>query len=270
MTTALSISILSIMAYLLASTTQVARLFFGDKISRSLPLLLTMAGFLLQGYALFGIQAQTSQTFSPGFYAALNLASWLMLFFVLIASFKIPVGSLLVIATPLAALAIGLSNLAGESLSLPANLISPIFLHITLSFGGYTLLSLTAIQAIVLFAEDYALKHSGFRQLLKHLPPLQTTESLLFFFMTLGWGLLTLSLLSGFLFVEDIRQQHLSHKVVFSLLAWAIFGFLMLKRWQFGLRGKKAILWTLTAFILLALGYFGSKYVLEILLTTNH
>lgn len=267
MTMASSIDSLSILAYLLAAVTQFARLFGGGKMPRSLPLALAVVGLLSQGYALFVLKTDAGQSFSLSFYAALDLASWLMLFFILAASCWLHVGSLLVIAAPLAALAVGLNLFAQGQLFLPSNLTDPLFIHIVFSFVGYTLLALTALQAIVLFFEDYALKHSGFRRWLKQFPPLQTTEFLLFFFMSLGWGLLTLSLLSGFLFVEDIRDQQLSHKVVFSLLAWVIFGFLLIKRWQFGLRGQRAIIWTLAAFILLALGYFGSKYVLEILLS---
>jgi ABC-type uncharacterized transport system permease subunit len=84
----------------------------------------------------------------------------------------------------------------------------------------------------------------------------------------LGAGLffLTISLLSGFIFIEDLFAQHLVHKTVLSILAWIIFSCLMLGRLWFGWRGQTAIKWTLFGFVSLLLAYFGSKLVLEIIL----
>jgi ABC-type uncharacterized transport system permease subunit len=45
-----------------------------------------------------------------------------------------------------------------------------------------------------------------------------------------------------------------------------VFGILLIGRWLMGWRGKIAIRWTLAGFIALMLAYFGSKFVLEIVL----
>ena len=91
-------------------------------------------------------------------------------------------------------------------------------------------------------------------------------ESLLFGFLWAGWGLLSLSLLSGWLFVEDLLAQHLAHKTLLSCFAWLVFGVLLWGRQQLGWRGHKAIRWTLAGFCLLMLAYFGSKLVREFIL----
>ena len=77
---------------------------------------------------------------------------------------------------------------------------------------------------------------------------------------------LSASLASGFYFLEDMFAQKLAHKTVLSILAWFAFGVLLWGRWRFGWRGRTAIRWTLTGFGVLALGYFGSKAVLELIL----
>jgi len=46
--------------------------------------------------------------------------------------------------------------------------------------------------------------------------------------------------------------------VVFAVLLWG--------RWQRGWRGRIAVRYTLAGFLLLMLGYFGSKVVLELIL----
>ena len=95
---------------------------------------------------------------------------------------------------------------------------------------------------------------------------LQTMESLMFQMLAIGFTLLTLALVTGILFLEDIFAQHLVYKTFLSIAAWGIFSILLWGRWTFGWRGRKAIRWTLSGFGLLILAYFGSKLVLEIIL----
>jgi ABC-type uncharacterized transport system permease subunit len=77
---------------------------------------------------------------------------------------------------------------------------------------------------------------------------------------------LTISLISGFIFIENLFAQHLVHKTVLSILAWLIFSSLLLGRSLYGWRGQIAIQWTLIGFVSLLLAYFGSKLVLELIL----
>jgi ABC-type uncharacterized transport system permease subunit len=53
-------------------------------------------------------------------------------------------------------------------------------------------------------------------------------ESLLFRTITVGFILLTATLLTGVLFVENLFAQHLVHKTVLSVLSWLAFGALLL------------------------------------------
>ena len=91
-------------------------------------------------------------------------------------------------------------------------------------------------------------------------------ESLLFQMIATGFALLTLALVTGFLFLEDIFAQHLVHKTTLSIIAWFVFGILLWGRWRFGWRGQTALRWTIGGFIFLMLAYFGSKFVLELVL----
>ena len=81
-----------------------------------------------------------------------------------------------------------------------------------------------------------------------------------------GIILLTLSIASGLIFLDNFFAQHLAHKTVLSLLAWIIFTTLLVGRYRFGWRGMRAVRWTLGGCGLLVLAYFGSKFVLEVVL----
>ena len=98
------------------------------------------------------------------------------------------------------------------------------------------------------------------------MPPLQTMEQLMFEMLWAGLVFLTLSIASGFFFLEDISGPGLIHHTVITLAAWLVFSVLMWGRHQLGWRGAIASRWTLTGFVLLVVGYFGSKVVLEVIL----
>ena len=87
----------------------------------------------------------------------------------------------------------------------------------------------------------------------------------MFQLITVGFLLLTLTLVSGLFFADEVfgRPLVLNHKTVLSIVAWVIFAVLLLGRWRFGWRGRKAINWTLGGFAVLLLAYFGTKFILE-------
>jgi len=139
------------------------------------------------------------------------------------------------------------------------------YLHLFLSLCAYALLSIAALLTVIEPWQSKRLRadpgNAG-----TFFPPLDTLDTETFRLISLGFVLLSVALLSGFFFLEDLRAQHLPHKVILSLLAWLVFAILLLGRWRLGWRGKTAMRLALAGFFLLALAYFGSKWVLEVLL----
>ena len=139
-------------------------------------------------------------------------------------------------------------------------------LHAWLALLAYATLALSTVLALFLWAQERALRRREFHAWLRVLPPLTELEDLLFRTIGVGFLLLTATLLTGVLFVENLFAQHLVHKTVLSVLSWLAFGALLLGRWQRGWRGATAVRWTLAAMALLVLAFFGSKFVLELVL----
>ena len=137
--------------------------------------------------------------------------------------------------------------------------------HIISSILAYSILSIAALLAMQIFIQHALLKRQKGSHLVNALP-LTASENLMFQTIKIGVFLLSISLISGFLFVENLFAQHLIHKTILSLLAWALFTFLLLGRWRYGWRGMLAIKMTLAGMFVLLLGYFGSKFVLEVIL----
>ena len=80
--------------------------------------------------------------------------------------------------------------------------------------------------------------------------------------------LLTLTLVSGVFFSEQVfgKRFTLSHKTVFAIISWLIFGGLLAGHHFRGWRGRTAVRWTLAGFTTLLLAYIGTKVVLELIL----
>lgn len=136
-------------------------------------------------------------------------------------------------------------------------------LHVALSLFAAGFLSLAAVQALAVAVQDRRLHRRRETSTGLAWPPLQTMESLLFQLIAAGFFMLSLSLATGLLFVDDLLAQHLAHKTVLTSLAWLIFGTLLWGRWRSGWRGRAALRWTICGYLVLFIGYFGSKFVLE-------
>ena len=139
-------------------------------------------------------------------------------------------------------------------------------LHVVIALLAYSVLSIAAVLALLLAVQERALRARRPGMLVRALPPLTQTEALLFRLIGAGFALLTLTLLSGFLFIANIRAQHLVHTTVLSVVAWLIFGALLWGRWRHGWRGRSAVNLTLIGMAVLGLAFFGSKFVLEVIL----
>ena len=175
----------------------------------------------------------------------------------------LPLGA---VAFPIAAASLLLYHL----LPPPAGAAPPedwrIQLHALLALLAYAALSVAALVALMLWFQERALQRHQLRPLLAGFPPLMLSEALLFRLILAGFLLLTLALVTGVLFVDDLFAQHLVHKTALSLLAWIVFGALLFGRMRFGWRGRRAVRLVLVAMLLLLLAFFGSKFVLELVL----
>lgn len=220
---------------------------------------------LLHGGALYPLM-KSSSGLNLGFFNAASLIGLLTALLLVIVSVRRPLENLGLVILPFAALTIALMFAYQGQSSLLIHGGWQLELHVVLSLVAYSLLGMAAVQSILLAIQDRKLKNRHPGGLIRALPPLQLMESLLFQMISVGFAVLTLALLTGFFFLEDIFAQHLVHKTVLSIIAWGVFAVLLWGRWKFGWRGRIALKWTLGGFLFLLLAYFGSKFVLELVL----
>lgn len=224
-----------------------------------------IAGMLLQAAAL-NILIFQPQGLNLGFFVAFSLITWLISIQILLSCIYRRIESLGIIVFPVS----GIGNISA-SLHFSDHFISignnAIQGHIMVSVIAYSLITLGAFQAGLLAYQDRSIKQHQPGGFIRFLPPLHDMETLLFQFLGFGFLCLSASLITGFFYLEDIFSQRLVHKTVLSIIGWIILGILLFGRFKFGWRGKTAIRWTLSAFVFLMLAFFGSKLVLEFIIS---
>ncbi|MEK7834823.1 MAG: cytochrome c biogenesis protein CcsA [Pseudomonadota bacterium] len=140
--------------------------------------------------------------------------------------------------------------------------------HLLISMLAYSLFTIASLHVLLMALLERRLHGGELPAALHQLPPLLTMETLLFRIITAGFVLLTLTLATGIVYTEELfgKAMRFNHKTVFGILSWFIFAALLGGRQLYGWRGRIAVRWTLTGFLMLVLAYVGSRFVLEVIL----
>jgi ABC-type uncharacterized transport system permease subunit len=259
------VSIAAASLYALGAALQIRGLWRQRAIALGTLVLITAPAVLLHAAATY-LQVYTSEGLYLGFFAAASLITLLMVLFVLLAAVRLPVQNLLLLVLPIGAVAV-LASLIGET-GFQARESPPpaLVVHIVFSIFSYSILFMAACQSVLLAYQQHALKARSSIGALRLLPPLETMEALLFSLLWTGIVTLTAAIATGFIFLDDLFAQRVVHHTVLAMASWVVYAVLLAGRHYFGWRSSTATSWTLIAFTLLILGYFGSKFVLEIVL----
>ncbi|PJC85987.1 chromosome partitioning protein ParB [Vibrio sp. HA2012] len=139
--------------------------------------------------------------------------------------------------------------------------------HISLALIAYATLTIAALYALQLTWLDYKLKRKKTLTINTNHPPLMMVERQLFSIVLLGTGFLTLTLLSGFIFLDDIFAPGKAHKTILSFVAWVVFSILLWGHYRHGWRGRLVAWFTVSGATLLTMAYFGNRLLQEIILS---
>jgi ABC-type uncharacterized transport system permease subunit len=232
----------------------------------------TAVAWALHGVALWPDMVSNG-TLRVGFAFMLSAALWISVAAYWIENRNFALDGMRRIVMPFAAVAAILPPLFPGNL-MPVQDQSPAFgWHVAVALMAYSTLTIAAFHAVLMALQEARLhtrnaKNGWLGTAIDQLPALLTMEKLLFRMIWIGFVLLSLTVLSGVVFSEQLFGKALrwDHKNVFALLSWLLFAALLAgRRWR-GWRGKTALRFTLAGFATLALAYVGSRFVFEVVL----
>jgi ABC-type uncharacterized transport system permease subunit len=235
------------------------------RIRISLIQVITAITIILHGFAIFGLLFHNGGL-DLSLLKILALLALVINSLVFLNGLKKPINSLYLVLFPISAFTLILA-LASTSTKSATILPYSLQAHILTSVLAYSFLAIAALHALLAGYQNWQLKHKHQNALMRTLPALETMEKLLFKLIWLGEILLTASLLTGLYVYDDFFAQQLIHKVTFSIVAWLVYAVLIFGRYHYGWRGQRAINWTWVGFSAILLGYLGSKFVIEFILS---
>lgn len=226
-----------------------------------------LATLTVHGLVLFSVMFAGS-TLRIGVGDAISAILWLTVLIYWIGSLFYRLEGLQALILPVAAVAAFLPALLPAAKPLPNTELLAFKLHLLMSMAAYSLFTIASLHVLLMAMLERRLHLGSLPAGLRRLPPLLTMENLLFRIIWAGFIMLTLTLVSGVFFSEEVfgKAARLNHKTVFGFVSWTVFAALLLGRHFRGWRGRVAVRWTLAGFLLLVLAYLGSKFVLEVLL----
>jgi ABC-type uncharacterized transport system permease subunit len=233
---------------------------------------MTAIAWLLHGAALW-FDMLAPGTVRIGFALMISAALWLSVSAYWIENRNFALDGLRRLVMPCAAAAAILPALFPGNVLQLQNMAPAFGWHIAVAILAYSTLTIAAFHAVLMTLQLSRLhmpiaSRGWLGHAIDQLPALLTMEKLLFRLIWMGFILLTLTVLSGLLFSEQLfgKVMRWDHKSVFTLLSWVLFAALLAgRRWR-GWRGKTALRFTLAGFATLVLAYVGSHFVLEVVL----
>lgn len=134
-------------------------------------------------------------------------------------------------------------------------------LHIVTIYLSYTAFFVASVAAVLYLIQNNLLKNKRTEAIFNRLPDLEFLDRLNYRSIGIGFPVLTLSILCGFIWAEHIYGFYwpgYNSRQIYSLVLWLISAAILHVRLSAKLRGRKVALLTLFAFLIIILSLFGA------------
>ncbi len=140
--------------------------------------------------------------------------------------------------------------------------------HIIFSVLTYALLTLGAVSGAAVFLQERAMKSRRPNRLTMLLPSVAAAEIMQVRLLIATECVLGLGLATGMAsqYFETGDLFIFSHKILLSVIAFAVIGTLLFVHYRIGVGGRRASRYALIAYLMVTLGYPGVKFVTDVLI----
>ncbi|AAN54420.1 cytochrome c biogenesis protein CcsA [Shewanella oneidensis MR-1] len=196
----------------------------------------------------------------------ISLVNWIIAFTFTVMMFRLKVIVVVPVVYACSVLSVALLWLLPPKFIIHFELYPEVLAHVVLSLMAYSALMIAALYAIQLAMIQNKLKKKQL-MLSPSIPPLMTVEKQLYHLVIIGVILLSLSLATGFIFLDDMFADGKGHKAILSIIAWFVYIAMLWQQYWVGCKIRTAVIYTLTGATLLSLAYFGARIVKELILS---
>lgn len=139
-------------------------------------------------------------------------------------------------------------------------------LHVATMFIGMAIFALAFCAGIMYLLQERQIKSKSFGLLYRRLPSLEVLDSLNYVCLTFGFPLITIGLISGFVYAGAVWQSywHWDPKEILSVVSWLIYAVLLHERLAVGWRGRRAAIMAIVGFSVILVTFVGTSMILEV------
>jgi len=139
-------------------------------------------------------------------------------------------------------------------------------LHVATMFIGMAIFALAFCAGIMYLLQERQIKSKSFGLLYRRLPSLEVLDSLNYVCLTIGFPLITIGLISGFVYAGAVWQSfwHWDPKEILSVVTWLIYAVLLHERLAVGWRGRRAAIMAIVGFSAILITFVGTSIILKV------
>ncbi len=259
--------IITILFYMASTASYVAYLFAQkDCLYRSGAYILILGFFCHTAAIAFGF-VKSGNLPVYRLYEILSLAGWTIAGVFLVSQYKLRLKILGIYAVPLVTLVMIISSQLPREAPQIKNIFSNfwIIFHVVIIFIGESFFALACGVGILYLIQENSIKNKNHGFFFRRLPSLELLDSTGYTCIISGFAMLTLGLITGFLYAKLIwgRLWSWDPKEVWSGITWLLYAALLHGRFALGWRGRKAAIISVIGFVVLLFTFLGVNFLLE-------
>lgn len=258
---------ITIFFYLLSTGGYLAYLFFQKNYLHRAGYYLLAGGFLCHSAVICYKFFQSGHFPVHNLHETLLIAGWAIVCVFFIFQYKSKLKILGVYAAPLIALVMIVAVLLPKEPVIVKNIFNSIWFifHIITIFIGEASFALACGLGILYLLQEHAIKTKSHGFFFKRLPSLELLDTTGYACIIVGFTMLTIGLLSGFVYAKAIWGRFWSWdpKEVWSGVTWLLYAALLHERLAVGWRGRKAAIMSIIGFAVLLFTFFGVNFLLK-------
>lgn len=257
---------IAVLLYMLSSAAYMSYLFFQKNHFQRIGYYIFLIGFLIHSAAITYAFATAGVFPVRNLYETLVIAAWAIAGVYLIFQYKFDLKILGIYAAPLAAVVL---IVAGQfpARALPLNTIFKsawLVIHVIFIFIGEAAFALACGLGILYLVQEHALKTKRYGFFFRRLPALERLDATGYACIVVGFSLLTVGLVTGFIYAKATWGHFWSWdpKEVWSGITWLLYAALFHGRLALGWRGRKSAIMAIIGFGVLLFTFLGVNFLL--------
>ncbi|UCF03924.1 MAG: cytochrome c biogenesis protein CcsA [Deltaproteobacteria bacterium] len=244
--------------YIIRTNTAIHRIAYG----------FLLAGFLSHTLGLLLLAGHIRQMPVTTLPQTFSLFAWAVVGSYLAFQLKFNVRILGTFVSPLAVIFMLLSSAIPGRAIPSSQLFKSVWLtfHVATMFVGMAIFALAFCAGIMYLLQERQIKSKNFGLLYRRLPSLEVLDSLNYVCLTFGFPLITIGLISGFVYAGAVWRSfwHWDPKEILSVVTWLIYAVLLHERLAVGWRGRRAAIMAIIGFSVILVTFVGTSVILKV------